>query len=159
MKKVILILGLIASIIAISMTTKASQGPYDPSQDAFKDFQQAKLQAQNEDKLILIQIGGNWCPWCHKLERFFTKNDNVNNLLHSTFVSIKVNVSPENDNETFLNEMPEFEGYPFIVITDAHGEILNSRTSGALEEGNGYSETKFIAYFNYWNKREYQQQE
>jgi thioredoxin-related protein len=158
MKKVILILGLIASIVAISMTSKAEQGPYDPSRDAVKDFQEAQLQAQNEDKLILIQIGGNWCPWCHKLERFFNKNDNVNALLDETFIPIKVNVSPENDNEAFLNEMPEFEGYPFIVITDAQGEILNSRTSGALEEGNGYSETKFIAYFKYWNSREYMQE-
>lgn len=158
MKKVILILGLIASIVVISMTSRASLGLYDPSRDAFKDFQEAKIQAQKEDKLILIQIGGNWCSWCHKLERFFNKNEKVNALLYKTFIPIKVNVSPENDNEAFLNEMPEFEGYPFIVITDAQGEVLNSRTSGALEEGNGYSETKFIDYFTYWHSREYQQE-
>ena len=158
MKKIILIIGFIASIVAISMTSQASDGPYDPSRDAFQDFQQAKLQAETEGKLVLIRIGGNWCPWCHKLERFFNKNDNVKALLRDTFISIKVNVSPENDNEAFINEMPEFEGYPFLVITDAQGEILNSRTSGALEEGSGYSETKFIDYFKYWNSRQYLQE-
>lgn len=158
MKKLVLIVGLIASIVVISMTTKANDGPYDPSRDAFEDFQQAKVRAEEQDKLILIRIGGNWCPWCHKLERFFNQNDKVNALLHDTFITIKVNVSPENGNEAFLNEMPEFEGYPFLVITDPQGEVLNSRTSGALEEGNGYSETKFLEYFNYWNNYDYQQE-
>lgn len=158
MKKLLLIFGLIASIVAISINSNADSGPYEPSRDAFKDYAQAKLKAQKEDKLILIQIGGNWCPWCHKLERFFTNTDAIKALLNDTFVSIKVNVSPENENQAFLDEMPEFEGYPFIVIANAQGDILNSRTSGALEEGNGYSESKFIEYFNYWNKREYLEQ-
>ena len=57
-------------------------------------------------------------------------------------------------NEAFLNEMPEFEGYPFLVITDKEGQVLNSRTSGALEEGLGYSEAKFKAYFEYWKNAE-----
>ncbi len=158
MNKVLLTLASLLTIAAFSLSGNASQsmsqGPYDPSRDAFQDFADAQQQAEAEDKLILIQIGGNWCTWCHKLERFFDKTDSVKQLRDETFVSIKVNVSPENENEAFLNEMPEFEGYPFLVITNAQGDILNSRTSGALEEGLGYSENKFTEYFTYWKNTE-----
>lgn len=154
MNKMLITFGLVFSIITISITAQADRGPYDPSRDAFKDFQDAQLQAEKEDKLILVQIGGNWCSWCHKLERFFNNNTAIKTLLDDTFVAIKVNVSPENDNEAFLDEMPEFEGYPFLVITDEEGQVLNSRTSGALEGGLGYSEAKFKEYFEYWKNAE-----
>jgi len=150
MNKFLITLGLVFSIITISITSQADHGPYDPSRDAFKDFEAAQQQAEQEGKLVLIQIGGNWCSWCHKLERFFNSNTAIKSLRDDTFVAIKVNVSPENDNEAFLREMPEFEGYPFLVITDEDGQILNSRTSGALEDGMGYSESKFKDYFEYW---------
>lgn len=147
------------TLLAISMTTVLSiagqshQQPYDPSRDPFADFTAAQAQAQAENKLILIQIGGNWCSWCHKLDRFFTHEEAIKSLLADTFITMKVNVSAENDNAAFINEMPEFEGYPFLVITDAHGQILNSRTSGALESGNGYSVDLFTEYFTYWKNR------
>ena len=67
---------------------------------------------------------------------------------------MKVNVSSENYNEDFLAEMPEFEGYPFLVITDEDGNVLNSLTSGNLEEGSGYSASKFKEYFEYWKNAE-----
>lgn len=154
MNKLLIAIAFIAGIATLSMTSTANHGPYDPNRDAFQDFKAAQVQAQQEDKLILIQIGGNWCSWCHKLERFFNNTTSIKQLRDETFVSIKVNVSPENGNQDFLNEMPEFEGYPFLVITDAKGEVLNSRTSGALEEGLGYSEAKFKEYFTYWKNAE-----
>ena len=152
MNKTLITLALVLSITTIAITTQAKPGPYDPSRDAFKDFQNAQLRAEKEEKLILVQIGGNWCSWCHKLESFLNNNSTIKTLRDETFIAIKVNVSPENDNAAFLNEMPEFEGYPFLVITDKDGEVLNSRTSGALEDGFSYSETKFKEYFEYWKQ-------
>ena len=69
MNKFLITLGLVLSIITISITTQADHGPYDPSRDAFKDFEDAQLQAEQEGKLILIQIGGNWCSWCQNTPR------------------------------------------------------------------------------------------
>jgi thioredoxin-related protein len=154
MNKVLVIIGLILSMQTYSVLTRADHGPYDPSRDSFKDFELAQKQAEEENKLILIQIGGNWCSWCIKMERFFDKSPTVKALRDETFVVMKVNVSPENYNEEFLSEMPEFEGYPFLVITDKSGNVLNSRTSGNLEEGLGYSVSKFTEYFEYWKKTE-----
>ncbi len=156
MNKLLIILGLILSFQTYTILTHAnhSQGPYDPSRDPFKDFELAQKQATEDDKLILIQIGGNWCSWCIRLERFFDKSPKIKELRDDTFVVMKVNVSSENYNEDFLAEMPEFEGYPFLVITDEDGNVLNSLTSGNLEEGSGYSASKFKEYFEYWKNAE-----
>ena len=107
MNKLLIILGLILSFQTYTILTHAnhSQGPYDPSRDPFKDFELAQKQATEDDKLILIQIGGNWCSWCIRLERFFDKSPKIKELRDDTFVVMKVNVSSENYNEDFLAEM------------------------------------------------------
>ncbi len=150
MKKLFVFLALFVSIIGYSIFSQASHGPYNPDRDPFKDFELAQIEAAAHDKLILIQIGGNWCSWCIKLERFFIKNPTIADMRDEVFVSMKVNVSPENYNEDFLSQLPEFEGYPFLVITDEDGQVLNSKTSGNFEEGSGYSTSKFKEYFDYW---------
>ena len=35
------------------------------------DLQQAIQLAGQENKHVLVQVGGNWCPWCVKLHGFF----------------------------------------------------------------------------------------
>ncbi|PHS70608.1 MAG: thiol-disulfide isomerase [Methylophaga sp.] len=147
MNRLLIMLGLLISLQGFTLTANAVNGPYDPERDPFKDFDLAQIEAKKNDKFILIQVGGNWCSWCHKLERFFNQSSEIKALLNNNFVVVKVNVSEENYNEEFLDQLPEFVGYPFLVVTDANGEVLNSITSGYLEEGNGYSETKFREYF------------
>lgn len=150
MKKFLVSLGILLSIFSYSMFSFATHGPYDPQRDPFKDFENAQTEASRDNKFILITVGGNWCPWCIKLERFFDNTPEIKTLRDKVFVSMKVNVSTENYNEDFLSQMPEFEGYPFIIVTNQRGEVLNSLTSGNLEEGNGYSKSKFKEYFEYW---------
>ena len=54
MNKILITLALVLSISTISITTQAEPGPYDPSRDAFKDFQNAQLRAEKEEKLIQL---------------------------------------------------------------------------------------------------------
>jgi thioredoxin-related protein len=150
MKKFIVSLSILLSIFSYSLFSYANHGPYDPERDPFKDFEDAQTEASRDNKFILITVGGNWCSWCIKLERFFDKSPELKALRDEVFVSMKVNVSTENYNESFLSQMPEFEGFPFIIVTNQHGEVLNSLTSGNLEQGNGYSESKFREYFEHW---------
>ena len=150
MKKLLISLSIIFSILGYSMFSHANHGPYDPERDPFQDFKNAQIEASRDNKFILIQVGGNWCSWCIKLERFFEKSPEIKALRDEVFVVIKVNVSTDNYNEEFLSQMPEFEGYPFIIVTNQRGEVVNSLTSGNLEEGNGYSKSKFKEYFQFW---------
>ncbi|MBK9752478.1 MAG: thioredoxin family protein [Nannocystis sp.] len=37
-------------------------------------FEQALAQAREQNKRVLVTIGGNWCSWCHKLHLLFRRD-------------------------------------------------------------------------------------
>jgi thiol:disulfide interchange protein len=125
---------------------------YDPARNAFADFEMAKRDAKTNGKLILVEFGGDWCIWCRRIEKFMLSTPDINKGIDDVFVLLKVNVSDENKNEKFVNEFPAIKGYPFFVIVDSNGVILESQNTGALEEGKGYSVDKFKAFIAKWKK-------
>ena len=47
---------------------------FDPTRDAVKDLDAALVKARAENKRVLVEVGGEWCTWCHILDRFFAAN-------------------------------------------------------------------------------------
>ena len=116
---------------------------YFPSADPDSDLKKASQLALAENKKILMVVGGDWCSWCHVMTRFFTDNKPVRELLLSKFHLLKVNMSEDNENQQFLSNYPEIEGYPHIFVLSAAGELLSSVSAATLENGRTYSESKF----------------
>lgn len=58
--------------------------------DWFEWSQEALDKAKKEDKLILVSIGYSACHWCHVMERESFENDEIAELMNTTFVCIKV---------------------------------------------------------------------
>ncbi len=121
---------------------------YDPSRDPAVDLQAAVALAQRSGKRILLEVGGDWCSWCHALEKYIKATPAVAEPLDAAFVVLKVNYSEDNKNEAFLAAYPEVPGYPHLFVLDTDGAFLHSQGTGDLEEGKSYSEAalrKFIA--------------
>ena len=38
---------------------------YDPKRDAGSDIKNAVIEAQRTGKHVLLEVGGEWCTWCH----------------------------------------------------------------------------------------------
>ncbi len=51
-------------VFAIGSAQTVRPKIYNPDADAKADIAQAVKQAKAEGKNVLLQIGGNWCPWC-----------------------------------------------------------------------------------------------
>ncbi len=63
MKRIILLFsGLLISCVIFAQATEVNI--YNPEADARADIASAVKQAKAENKHVLLQIGGNWCPWC-----------------------------------------------------------------------------------------------
>lgn len=112
---------------------------YDPKRDAAKDLADAVDEAQRTKKHVLVEVGGDWCKWCHILDDFFTANSELLALREKNFVTVKVNFSEENHNEEVLSQYPAIDGYPHIFFLDAKGKLLLSQDTGVLENGRSYS--------------------
>jgi|SRR6516162_2392048 len=45
---------------------------YDPRRDPEKDLAAARAEAEKNRKNIFVEVGGEWCTWCHILDRSST---------------------------------------------------------------------------------------
>lgn len=138
-----------ADIAAIA----ALNASFDPARDPVADLATAKVEAQRGNKRIILDVGGEWCPWCHLMDRFVEGDAEVRRLRDANYVWMKVNYSEENENAAFLSQYPEVKGYPHLFVLDAEGGLLHSQFTAELEKGKGYDRDKFIAFMKEWAPR------
>ncbi len=123
---------------------------YDPSRDAFKDGAAAIELATRTSRRILIELGGDWCKWCHEMDAFFDQNPDIKQQLHETFVMLKVNVSDSNDNADFLKAFPKPLGYPHMYVAEYNGKVLWSQDTADFLNNGKYSRDTFMDFFKRW---------
>ena len=143
-------LSLIPLQLALSAELPEYSIKYDPSRDAFQDGRDAIKLAKLTNRRILIEVGGNWCSWCKKLDRFFNQHPKLKAKLHQTFVLLKVNVSDENKNSEFLKVFPKTFGYPHMFLTESNGKLFLSKDTAEFLVNHQYSVQRFEAFFKRW---------
>lgn len=148
---------LVFIVLALNSTIVFSQKPegkiYKPEANAKKDIELATQQALNENKNIMLIIGGNWCPWCIGLHKFIDENSSVDSLLRANYVVVDVNYSKENKNLELLRKLkfPQRFGFPVIVILNQKGEQIHTQNTAYLEKEKTYSVKKLTEFFKNWS--------
>ena len=127
---------------------------YDPARDPFIDGVEAIQLAQDSHRKILIEVGGDWCKWCHILDDFLKQNPGTAQQLHAQFVLLKINVSDENNNQAFLDSFPKPLGYPHMYVSAADGNLLKSKDTAEFLVNGEYSTEAFAAFINKWTTHE-----
>lgn len=141
-----LLAGLAALTFATAWGTPLLPDRFDASRDATADVQQALSLAQGQRKMVFVDVGGEWCTWCHIFDRFVSSRAEVQKALADRYVVVKVNYSPQQRNEALLSRFPKAKGYPHFYVLDAAGKVLASQPSGELESGQDYDEAKVLAF-------------
>ena len=142
-------------LLLSSLTVVAAELPeysriYDDKRDPFQDAKAAISLAQQTNRNVLIEIGGNWCTWCHKMDAFLEKNPHVYQALHDEFVILKVNVSDSNENEAFMKGLPPVLGYPHMYVSTAQGKMVLSKDTAELQEQGDYSVKQWLNFIEQW---------
>jgi thioredoxin-related protein len=141
-------LALAAGIAAAELPSK-----FDPARDGAADVAEAVARAKAEGKRVIVDVGGEWCTWCHILDRFIAGNADVRSLVDAHYVWVKVNFSKENRNEALLARWPKVAGYPHLFVLDAEGKLVHSQDTGTLEAGKSYDAASIIAFLTRWSSR------
>jgi len=123
---------------------------YDPARDPAADLAATVEQARSTGKRILIQVGGDWCGWCHRLDAYIKGQPAVTQAIGDNFILMKVNYSDENPNKEFLAEYPDIPGYPHWFVLDADGKLLHSQNTAELEAGETYSQPAILMFVDQW---------
>jgi thiol:disulfide interchange protein len=123
---------------------------FDPSRNADLDIREAIKEAKRSDRRILLDVGGEWCVWCRRLDSLFAAHQTLTTFRDMHFVTVKVNWSKENKNEAVLSRYPKIPGYPHLFVLEKDGRLLYSQDTGVLESGKGHDPAKVRAFLREW---------
>ncbi|WP_258539154.1 thioredoxin family protein [Flagellimonas abyssi] len=117
------------------------------------NFEKAKDLAQkNDNNIVLVFQGSDWCAPCIKLDREVWSTDEFQNLAKDRFVMLKADFprkqknrlpeAQEEHNKMLASKYNPNGYFPFVVVLDASGKVLGEA---------GYEKTTPKAYFNKLN--------
>ena len=148
------IIGRFAAIVVFALAAQSGAARdlgYDPKADPFEQYHEAIERAEREHKLVLVIAGGDWCRWCHVLERFVSHEADVEQRLHETFVVMKVYVGFDNYNDLFFSQLPRAVGAPHFWVISPEKEVLASQSTAGFESGKkGYDKAAFLDFIAHW---------
>jgi thiol:disulfide interchange protein len=124
----------VAIAVGMTMSAHAADKVFDPTRDSAKNLKAAIEQARAEHKNILMDVGGNWCPWCILRDRQLNDDPELHALLVKNYVLLHVNFSRENENLNFLGPYPKATGYPAWYVLSPKGKLLKAEDTSELEQ-------------------------
>jgi thiol:disulfide interchange protein len=126
---------------------------FDAARDPAHDLDTALKMARATRRRVLAEVGGEWCTWCHIMDRFFAANPELAKLRDANFIVLRINFSKENQNRAFLSRWPKVAGYPHFFVLDVNGRLLHSQDTSALEATKDYDPVAFRAFLLDWAPR------
>lgn len=110
---------------------------YDEAADAKQQIAAALAKAKRDNQRVLIQWGGNWCPWCLLLHHTMTTDQQLQHEILYEYQLIHVDAGSGGDKNVDLAssygaDLKSF-GYPFLTILDADGKPVANQETSALE--------------------------
>lgn len=155
MKRILLILTLSISSFSFIFAQTQPVQIYNPEANAREDIANAVKQAKAENKNVLLQIGGNWCPWCVKLHGLEAADHQIDSLLNADYVRVLVNIPREKEKRDYdlMAELdnPQRFGFPVLVVLNREGQRIHTQDSWYLEKDKDYDREKLVHFFMMWN--------
>lgn len=141
----------------------AARRVFDPSRAAAADLHAAETQALAQGKRILMDVGGNWCPWCLLLDYTIQHDAPLRTQEAETFVVLHVNWSAENCNRAVLSQYPAAGGYPAWYVLAADGHLLQQKSptdfQNSRDLAGAYNRAALATFFASYKPREQPQDE
>lgn len=127
---------------------------YDEDRDPAEMLEQALEEARSTNRMVLAQVGGNWCPWCLRFAHLVRTNEEIAPQVKENFVYVHINVPKEKERRNYevLKRLgnPGRFGYPALVVLNPEGQVLHIQNSSYLEQDKGYDTKKVQQFFQQW---------
>jgi thiol:disulfide interchange protein len=127
---------ILAAFLAFTITTARCAEPdiYPAPAQAHGDLAAALAAAPSGHKRIILDFGGNWCPDCHVLDRYFHDPANAP-LLQAGYILVHINIGQMTENIDIAQryQIPLRKGVPALAVLGEKGELLYSQRTGEFE--------------------------
>jgi thiol-disulfide isomerase/thioredoxin len=125
--------------------------PYDPQADAERQMARAKAKARAGGKLLLVDLGGNWCADCRLLAGVMRLPE-VSAFLaaHYEVVTIDVGRMDRNLQIPARYGVGKLEGVPSILIIDRRGRLVDRGHVAALADARSMQPQALADWLAQW---------
>ena len=139
------------SIASLSQHPTPLPLPYDPTADAKADVAAAQAKARAEHKLLLIDLGGNWCGDCRVLAGIMRLPE-VASFVSAHYVVVPVDVGRMDRNLDIPArwEVKRVEGVPSLLVVDPHGKLRDAGHVAALADARSMTPQALADWLARW---------
>jgi thiol-disulfide isomerase/thioredoxin len=125
--------------------------PYDAAADADKQVALAAARAKAAGKLLLIDLGGNWCGDCRVLAGIMRLPE-VAAFVDKHYVVVTVDVGHMNRNLQIPQKygVTSIVGVPSILIVDRHGKLRDGGHVAALADARSMNPQALADWLAEW---------
>jgi thioredoxin 1 len=125
---------LTALVMAVTPARSSEPNIYPEAAQAKIDLNAALAASAASHKRVILDFGGNWCPDCHVLDRYF--HDSTNQpILDANYILVYINIGRMNENLDIAERyrIPLRKGVPALAVLGERGELLFSQQTGEFE--------------------------
>lgn len=125
---------------------------YDEQADGKALVAAALENAALYNRRVLIQWGGNWCGWCHRLHDLFEQDREIHTELTHEYDLVLLDVGRRERNLDLVEKygVDLENGLPYLTVLSADGAVVTHQETGALESQGeavkGHDKEKVLAF-------------
>lgn len=125
--------------------------PYDASADAKAQVAAARARARATGKLLLIDLGGNWCADCRLLAAVMALPQ-VAAFIDAHYVVVTVDVGHMDRNLDIpaRHGVAKVEGVPSLLVVDRAGRLLDAGRTEALADARSLTPQALADWLARW---------
>ena len=130
--------------------------PYDERANANREVARAKARARAQHKLLMIDLGGNWCGDCRILSATLEQSPELRAFVAKHFVTVLVDVGRFDRNlqiPAHYGITERLEGVPALLIVDPRSDrLLNPGAVSAIQDARNLSPQTLADYIAQWTR-------
>ncbi len=124
---------------------------FDSKRDAAADIQAAIVEARKTGKRILLDVGGDWCRYCHQMDQLYQEHPELLHLRDQNFITVAVYYGDDNKNRQALAPYSKVLGIPHFFVLEKDGTLLFSQHVLELRAGGKYDPDKMKGFLLKWS--------
>jgi thiol-disulfide isomerase/thioredoxin len=141
-------------IATVDQLAKPLPYPYDEKADANRQVDAARARAKASGKLLMIEMGGNWCPDCRILAGIM-KLPEMNAFIRSHYEVVTVDIGRMDKNQQIPGRygIAKLAGVPAILVVDPKkDQALNADHVFALADARSMAPQALADWLAQWTR-------
>jgi uncharacterized protein len=111
-------------VLLVSGSLWAAPSPQKPAPIAWQPWSKTVFeQAKRENKFVLLDLEAVWCHWCHVMDETTYKDPQVQALMQSEYIAVRV----DQDSRPDISNRYEDYGWPATVVFGGDGKEIVKR--------------------------------